>query len=180
MPRKSRRSSGRGGPPAARRPALTSVPTGRAAYEDTRQWLLAKFGPICAYCERKIPAGTVTLDHVTPRRGQTAFDRRDNLVLCCKTCNTGKADTSIQAFLLGNRMRAVNMFKYGQHLSQGLVDMARQLLPPRTNEEALIASAITAQAHKPVKPRARKKKSAELFGPAPGESPYQEDSPYAD
>ena len=80
---------------------LTSVPTGRAAYTDTREWLLHEHGPICAYCESVIPVRSVTLDHVTPRRGQTAYDRRDNLVLCCKACNAAKKDKPLLAFLLG-------------------------------------------------------------------------------
>jgi hypothetical protein len=71
----------------------------------------------------------MTLDHVAPRRGQTAYDRRDNLVLACPGCNMVKRDQSPLAFLLGSRIRAVNLLKYGGHLSQMLVDMARSLVP---------------------------------------------------
>lgn len=128
------RGRGRGGartakPPAPRQPTLTSHPTGRAAYVDTRKWLLAQHGPVCAYCERLVAERTITLDHVTPRRGFTAYDRRDNLVLCCKTCNAAKADKPILVFLLGNRARVVAMYKYGQHLSHQLVEMVKDLLP---------------------------------------------------
>jgi 5-methylcytosine-specific restriction endonuclease McrA len=105
----------------------TSVPTSRLAYAETRQWLLAKHGPICAYCENRIDPGAITLDHVTPRRGQTAYDRRDNLVLACPTCNGQKKDTPILAFLLARRSRAVSLLRYGAHLSPMLVDLARQL-----------------------------------------------------
>lgn len=84
---------------------------------------------MCAYCERKVPERTITLDHVTPRRGLTAYDRRDNLVLCCKTCNATKADKPILGFLLGNRARVVALYKYGQHLSHQLVEMVKDLLP---------------------------------------------------
>jgi hypothetical protein len=69
----------------------------------------------------------MTLDHVTPRRGQSAYDRRDNLVLACKACNAAKADKSIMAFLLGRRDRAVSLYRYGDHLSGMLREMARQL-----------------------------------------------------
>ena len=128
------RGRGKGGAkakkaPAARQPTLTSHPTGRAAYLETRKWLLAQHGPVCAYCERLVPERTITLDHVTPRRGLTAYDRRDNLVLCCKTCNAAKADKAILAFLLGNRARVVALYKYGQHLSHQLVEMVKDLLP---------------------------------------------------
>ena len=108
---------------------LTSHPTGRAAYADTRKWLLDEHGPICAYCGQKFPVKVMTLDHVAPRRGQTAFDRRDNLVLACPACNGIKRDMAPLAFLLGNRTRAVNLVKYGWHLSAGLIDMARALVP---------------------------------------------------
>jgi hypothetical protein len=95
----------------------------------TRAWLLEHYGPMCAYCGGKFTARKITLDHVAPRRGQTAYDRRDNLVLACVPCNQRKKDQSPLAFLLGLRSRALNLVKYGAHLSQGLVEMARSLLP---------------------------------------------------
>ena len=127
--RPSRRRSRRGSPYGA--PAQqTSVPTSRTAYAETRQWLLAKFGPVCAYCERRIDAEAITLDHVTPRRGQSAYDRRDNLVLACPACNGAKKDTPILAFLLARRERAASLLRFGAHLSPMLVDLARQLAGP--------------------------------------------------
>jgi hypothetical protein len=107
--------------------SLTSLPTGRRAYVDTREWLLDRHGPVCAYCGLKTDPDAITLDHVTPRRGQTAYDRRDNLVLACQRCNGNKADTPILAFLLARRERAASLLRYGQHLSPMLVDLARQV-----------------------------------------------------
>lgn len=129
--RKQRRRGG----PAKRSPygaahRDTSLPTSRGAYGDTRDWLLKRHGPICAYCGRKVAARTITLDHVTPRRGQTAYDRRDNLVLCCKSCNGLKADAPILKFLLGKRERARNLLHFGDHLSPMLVAMAKDLAGP--------------------------------------------------
>lgn len=112
---------------------LTSLPTGRAAYADTRQWLLNEHGPVCAYCGRSFPVGTMTLDHVAPRRGQTAYDRRDNLVLACRECNAAKRDLPPLAFLLQRRSRAVHLLRYGTHLSDGLVELARSLVPEGTS-----------------------------------------------
>ena len=74
----------------------------------------------------------MTLDHVAPRRGQTAYDRRDNLVLACPGCNMVKRDQAPLAFLLGSRIRAVNLVRYGAHLSPMLVDLARSLVPAGT------------------------------------------------
>ena len=108
----------------------TSLPTSRNAYTETREWLLAQHGPICAYCERKVSPRTITLDHVTPRKGQTAYDRRDNLVLSCTECNAAKADKPFLAFLLGRRSRAENLLRYGSHLSPMLMDLARQIAGP--------------------------------------------------
>ena len=77
----------------------------------------------------------MTLDHVAPRRGQTAYDRRDNLVLACQPCNAAKRDLAPLAFLLGNRNRARYLVRYGEHLSAGLLDLARSLLPPDCDDD---------------------------------------------
>lgn len=122
-PRKRRR------PGKAAQPT-TSTPTSRIAYTETRQWLLARHGPVCAYCQLKVTDRTITLDHVTPRRGQSAFDRRDNLVLCCKACNAAKKDMSFLAFLLQRPTRAINLLKHGDHLSPMLIDLIHQIAGP--------------------------------------------------
>lgn len=138
-PRTSRRRSRRGSPYGAP-PQQTSVPTSRTAYAETRQWLVAQHGPICAYCERRIDAEAITLDHVTPRRGQTAYDRRDNLVLACPGCNGAKKDTPLLAFLLARRARAAILLRYGAHLSPMLIDLARQLADRAATAAAAAAS----------------------------------------
>jgi len=129
-----RRGSGRGKQGAKRgalhRPVqLTSHPTGRVAYAETRRWLLGRHGPVCAYCGERFAESTMTLDHVAPRRGQTAYDRRDNLVLACKVCNAAKRDLAPIAFLLARRSRAANLLRYGSHLSPMLIELAVSLAP---------------------------------------------------
>jgi 5-methylcytosine-specific restriction endonuclease McrA len=156
---------------ATPRLTLTSVPTGRAAYNDTRQWLLEQHGPVCAYCEKTVPVRSITLDHVTPRRGQTAYDRRDNLVLCCKACNSAKMDKPILAFLLGNRSRVVAMYKYGRHLSHQLVEMINDLLPEADRPPLPVRPAVAA------KPAKRRLTAREVFGDLGDESPYLDESP---
>lgn len=172
-PRKRRRSSAYRG---ATHEQHTSVPTGRAAYAETRQWLLKTHGPVCAYCGRTFTARTLTLDHVTPRRGQSAYDRRDNLVLACKTCNTAKADKSFLAWVLGHKTRARHLFIYGQHLSAGILDILR---PMAANAGPLPVAPAPVAAAAPVKRR----KARHVFGPDEdfGASPYRDEpSPYAD
>jgi hypothetical protein len=114
---------------------------------------------VCAYCGRGVSPATVTLDHVTPRRGQSAYDRRDNLVLACQDCNGAKADMPILSFLLRKRERAGILLRYGGHLSPMLVDLVRDLVPE--------AGEVTARV---------KEKFDDLFF-EDGESPYHE-SPY--
>ncbi len=73
----------------------------------------------------RVPEETITLDHVRPRRGQSAYDRSDNLVLACRPCNAAKADTPLLAFLMARRARGVFLLHYGEHLSGPLKDLAR-------------------------------------------------------
>jgi hypothetical protein len=138
---------------------LTSSPTSRTAYAETKRWLIQQHGSVCAYCGRRVRAATITLDHVTPRRGQTAYDRRDNLVLSCQECNAAKADMPILAFLLRRRERAAVLHRYGAHLSPMLVDLVRGLVPSNGTTPRI-------------------KESFDDLS-ADGESPYH-DSPYRD
>jgi len=84
---------------------------------------------VCAYCDGRFKPAVMTLDHVAPRRGQKAYDRRDNLVLACPGCNALKRDLAPMAFLLARRSRASNLLRYGTHLSPMLLDLARSLVP---------------------------------------------------
>ncbi|MHB1224397.1 MAG: HNH endonuclease [Gemmatimonadaceae bacterium] len=131
--RSSRRGRSGGGSASTQ---LTSLPTHRGAYQDTRAWLLERHGPVCAYCACRTDPDEITLDHVTPRRGQSAYDRRDNLVLSCRRCNANKADKPILVFLLDRRERAEKLLRYGTHLSSMLVDMAREIAGPEAAARA--------------------------------------------
>lgn len=125
MPRRSRRRSAPAETSATTAPKFRRSP-GRSM-QSHREWLLEQYGPICAYCGRRIAADeTVTLDHVRPRKGQTAYDRPDNLVIACRDCNAQKADMPLLAFLLARRSRAVFLLEYGEHLSEPLRELARQ------------------------------------------------------
>lgn len=116
---------------------LTSLPTHRGAYAETRRWLLELHGPVCAYCARRTDPADITLDHVTPRRGQSAYDRRDNLVLACERCNGSKADAPLLAFLLAQRARAANLLRFGMHLSPMLREIAEQVAGPEAAARAI-------------------------------------------
>lgn len=161
-PRKRRRSRGPYSSTPGAKSHATSLPTTRGAYTDTRVWLLDRHGPVCAYCGVKWPPANITLDHVTPRKGRTAYDRRDNLVLACKRCNGIKADKPFLAFLLGTKARAINLLRYGDHLSEGILDLCRQL----AGDDAYVPPART-HAHRPAE--------RIVYG-----DDLDEDSPYSD
>lgn len=147
-----------------------SAPTGRAAYADTRKWLLKTHGHVCAYCGLTYTPRDLTLDHVTPRRGQSAYDRRDNLVLACKRCNAAKADKPFVAWVLGARSRAVHLYRYGQHLSEGILDLLR----PMVGDEVIASVQATPPGSSPAQAHARPRAARHVFGPddTDGESPY--------
>ena len=151
--RRKRGSRKRRGKGPEQQPELTSHPTSRNAMVNTRAWLLDEYGPYCAYCGTKHSSRSMTLDHVAPRRGQIAYDRRDNLVLACRACNALKRDMPPLAFLLSVRSRAMHLVRFGKHLSHGLLEMAKPI----------------ARAFQRAQPR-------EVYGP-PSE---EEDSPYRD
>jgi 5-methylcytosine-specific restriction endonuclease McrA len=161
--RRSRSSGRRRGSRKRTASQHSSVPTSRNAYAETRTWLLREHGPVCAYCARTFVARTLTLDHVTPRRGQSAYDRRDNLVLACGRCNTAKADKPFLVYLLAQRSRAVNLLRYGEHLSEGILDILRHMV----GDDAVAAPARASVRHHRV-----------VYGDDGGESPYREESPY--
>lgn len=120
--------------PRKRRTATPSIRSsktlrrsGGRSYQAHRDWLLAQHGPVCAYCGITTSAEAITLDHVRPRKGQTAYDRPDNLVLACPACNAAKADMPFLAFLLARRSRGVFLLHYGDHLSEGIKEIVRQV-----------------------------------------------------
>lgn len=57
----------------------------------SRKNILMRDRYTCQYCQRSLPSGEMTLDHVIPRsrRGETAWE---NLVACCHPCNNKKGN----------------------------------------------------------------------------------------
>lgn len=57
----------------------------------TRDNIYARDKYTCQYCGRKMSAKSLTLDHVIPR-SKGGSSKWENLVACCKPCNTRKDD----------------------------------------------------------------------------------------
>lgn len=57
----------------------------------SRKALVKRDKSTCQYCDKKLTASQVTIDHVLPRAqgGVTSFT---NCVVCCQICNNKKAD----------------------------------------------------------------------------------------
>jgi 5-methylcytosine-specific restriction endonuclease McrA len=57
----------------------------------SRKNILMRDRYMCQYCQRVLPSGEMTLDHVIPRsrHGETAWE---NLVACCHGCNNRKGN----------------------------------------------------------------------------------------
>jgi 5-methylcytosine-specific restriction endonuclease McrA len=110
------------------RSSATLRRTGSRSYQNHRDWLMSLHGPVCAYCGDTGDPEEMTLDHVQPRKGKTAYDRPDNLVLACKSCNAAKADLPFLGFILARRARGVFLLHYGDHLSDGIKNTVRELV----------------------------------------------------
>ena len=127
MSKPRRRQSG-GGTAALAKSSKTLRRTGSRSYQSHRDWLLSLHGSVCAYCGITTPPDEITLDHVQPRKGKSAYDRPDNLVLACRTCNAAKADLPFLGFILARRARGVFLLHYGDHLSDGIKKTVRDLV----------------------------------------------------
>jgi 5-methylcytosine-specific restriction endonuclease McrA len=57
----------------------------------SRKNILMRDRYMCQYCQRVLPSGEMTLDHVIPRsrHGETEWE---NLVACCHACNNRKGN----------------------------------------------------------------------------------------
>jgi 5-methylcytosine-specific restriction endonuclease McrA len=68
---------------------------GTLAGTEAREYLLAKFGRACIYCD--ITGVPLNIDHVHPR-SRGGSDRISNLALACIPCNQAKGNRDVQEF----------------------------------------------------------------------------------
>ena len=76
----------------------------------SRKGILLRDGSSCQYCGARLPAGSLTLDHVVPRsrRGLSTWE---NLVACCFACNNKKGDRTPQeaGMMLARQPRQISI-----------------------------------------------------------------------
>ncbi len=80
----------------------------------TKKNILVRDKNTCQYCGHRFHAADLTLDHVIPksRGGKT---RWENLVACCKKCNTRKGNRSLSEAGL-NLLKAPKEPRYPYHI----------------------------------------------------------------
>ncbi len=85
---------------------------------ESRKYLIQKFGPKCFYCGRLF-TGTMdgyqnmSVDHLESQK-KGGSDATDNLVLCCKSCNSSKGGRSFS--LDGNDKKLEDFQKYRKRM----------------------------------------------------------------
>jgi hypothetical protein len=108
---------------------------GTLAGYETREYLLQKFGHLCAYCHGASGDLVLNVEHVVPKnpsQGPKGTDRVSNLVIACKTCNEAKGNLQPEEWLEKLRtskkkldqIRVTNLPKALAQLKEPLKDAA--------------------------------------------------------
>lgn len=73
------------------------MPGDFADYDDAKPFLLARLGPFCSYCERRIPTN-LAVEHIQPKgvpKYAPLEKTWDNFLLACVNCNSTKGDDDV-------------------------------------------------------------------------------------
>lgn len=92
-------------------------------YEDMKNELIRRIGPMCSYCEVKMSQG-LAIDHIMPKsRYSHKTLSWDNLLLACPSCNACKGDEDINEKNLHEYLwpDRDNTFLATQYLDDGVV-----------------------------------------------------------
>ncbi|HWB05435.1 MAG TPA: HNH endonuclease [Verrucomicrobiales bacterium] len=111
-------------------------------YRDAFPELMARLGPYCSYCERRMPTN-LAVEHIQPKDGARypeLIGRWDNYVLGCVNCNGTKGDKDVllEHTFLADRDNTFFVFQY---LPDGTVS-PRQGLPPEDDARARATLAL--------------------------------------
>lgn len=91
----------------------------------SRQQLLAKTNGLCYYCGSKVDSLNFTIDHVVSQNSGGENDP-DNLVPCCKSCNSVKGVKTLDGFRFYRGMQLFHQ-KTGVSFSQRQVTYLKNL-----------------------------------------------------
>lgn len=85
-------------------------------YRDAYPDLLARIGPYCSYCERRIPTN-LAVEHIQPKADELYPELEgqwDNYLLGCVNCNStkGKKDVTLEDIFLPDRDNTQYIFDY--------------------------------------------------------------------
>ncbi len=90
-------------------------------------------GEICQYCGNDTPINSATIDHSIPQ-SEFGTGLIDNLVYCCKSCNSAKNNRSLSEFRLIRSIQASpysGILTFNQYLklnSLGLLSFSVELI----------------------------------------------------
>ncbi len=91
----------------------------------SRKQILAKTSGLCYYCGDKLELSTFTVDHIIPQVSG-GEDDADNLVPCCKSCNSAKGSKFLDDFRFYREMQLFQK-KTGVFFSQMQVEYIESL-----------------------------------------------------
>ncbi len=75
---------------------------------EIREYLLEKWGRLCAYCDAK--QVRLEIDHIVPK-SRGGSDRVSNLIISCRSCNEKKGNQYIEKFLVSKPKRLAKILK---------------------------------------------------------------------
>lgn len=74
-----------------------------------KSYLINKHSGKCFYCGILVSPTDRCIDHIKPK-SDGGSNRVENLVLCCRTCNSIKHKNSIEHFRISMRLRASKFY----------------------------------------------------------------------
>lgn len=74
--------------------------------KSKRAEVVARTNGLCGYCGCEVPSDKETIDHRVPK-SKGGGNQVDNLMFCCRTCNTAKGVKTLEEYRLWLKWRDV-------------------------------------------------------------------------
>jgi len=98
-----------------------------------REFVGAKFGWRCVYCDRIVGRASLVVDHAWPL-SRDGDDMVDNFAACCQRCNSQKGAMSFDEFLLARRIGCGDFNYYFPGIPQEIRGPRRDWLQLQSKE----------------------------------------------